>query len=1274
VPDGARNAARGLRYQYLRTLEALMDAVEQPGQSVEAVHVEGRPDAGGQDVNSIDYELSDASGHVVSAVQVKARAPGFTMGPGEIFKVLAGLVSDRDATRYELLTNARAGDGARKLVAVLDSGLDFPALRAAIDTVLASVSADRPRDWLRHLNDEHIARLRRVRVEFDFRDDAEISEGLRSRLRRYRNRSRVGLGDESAGLVIDHLISEVFRRAGNAVEATLPVSHFRALLLVDGAILARALGRRDWGVVVGPLPVVPDVRRAEMIDLVHSALPLTAGNTAPPRCALTGMSGIGKTSLAVGYLLDRADIYDVIFWVDAESEQSLTSSFTRIFRHLRGGDSSAPSDPAHLRDAVLSDLSCVVGRWLLVLDNCVNLHHTEKWVPQTGSGHVIVTTNDSASPPRAGLRVEVGGMAVLQAVELLRRRLAPAGELDGPQLKQLLWLARELECWPLALELASAYLYGSGLGIDGVPEYLHRLKLRSLGDLDSIPPGYPRTLIQAINLCVQRIREKTKAPEPQGAWVAIGALAVLRIAAYMSSRQIPVYLVMSVPEVGPEEEAEAFRGDNPIIADDPDHPPAEVVRMLRVQSLVAVDEDLPADGINSENNRRYDYTISVNSVLQEVMRASYDNDQLTGLIVDRLAWHTERWMKAALLLGRHERALILATHAAALEGHATRLNLKTDFIAYLRGNLASIQYRQNKKAQVAYLLRSEIDHYRGRDDEHAQLLTCQASMQLAVVLAQDEAGPADEITSLLEDAYFIVLSFVSRNPEGMAFLASSIRTTLSSLELRGVRHERLAMLAIAVEDLAGRLPATPLSMAMRTLDEIAACLHEHRDCGRASELARTLLAQEFLADETQENIQLRCKARKSLIEALAALHDLEGALTELGHFTADTQPPSMFVHEIEDMVHNVGLNCALLSLISVPHADELLSRLLSDGRAELIQSSFPEETAARIRLLGGVNAFNHGDLRLAQQCVDEFLEKQAPHEDEPWQRRGWRKVANILADVMAIQQDKEKGPIRPLTRLHDDSGLGRLLLFPMYIQHILAYCGIELLPLHAALALVHSELSGSPGTRCVPVCHQLQGGLEHLGFDGEVIAASAMLLRDGDDEPEHVGEYGHAPSLRDDGSTDGHAVLWTASFGQLVDPTIVLARHLQAVAEDNPVHSFPVVLPIANRESLLGSSAICSSSRAPLNIAWVLQPQWTRALIPVPGSDLDIGLSYAKLALAHTTLEVIRGLEGVHSDFQRLRTLYPPIAALLDGRSQLPRLPDGPPAAFLRLLRPDAQA
>ena len=146
MPDGGRNAARGLRYQYLRTLEALMDAVEEPGDDARAIHIEGRPGADGADADSIDYELTDASGQIVSAVQVKARAPGSAMGAGQIFGVLGALVLERDATRYELRTNARAGDSAMDLMEALSSAGEPRALRIAIDMVLASVSAERRRD------------------------------------------------------------------------------------------------------------------------------------------------------------------------------------------------------------------------------------------------------------------------------------------------------------------------------------------------------------------------------------------------------------------------------------------------------------------------------------------------------------------------------------------------------------------------------------------------------------------------------------------------------------------------------------------------------------------------------------------------------------------------------------------------------------------------------------------------------------------------------------------------------------------------------------------------------------------------------------------------------------------------------------------------------------------------------------------------------------------------------------------------------------------------
>ncbi len=80
------------------------------------------------------------------------------------------------------------------------------------------------------------------------------------------------VGDVAGG----YLVSEVFRRAADATEATMLVVRFRELLLEDGATVARALGRRDWGVVVGPLPAVPEVRCADLLSQVKNALPLKA--------------------------------------------------------------------------------------------------------------------------------------------------------------------------------------------------------------------------------------------------------------------------------------------------------------------------------------------------------------------------------------------------------------------------------------------------------------------------------------------------------------------------------------------------------------------------------------------------------------------------------------------------------------------------------------------------------------------------------------------------------------------------------------------------------------------------------------------------------------------------------------------------------------------------------------------------------------------------------------------------------------------------------------
>ena len=830
---------------------------------------------------------------------------------------------------------------------------------------------------------------------FDSRDDAEISDSLIPRLRDYRNQHRAGLGEQSAGLMIGYLISEIFKRAGNAAEATFSIAEFQAVLLIDGAALAQTLGCRDWGVVVGPVPAIPDIRRAELLDRIHVGLPVTPGVAAVSRCMLTGLSGIGKTSLAASYVLDRADVYDAILWADAESEETLVSAFERIAGHLyRGNDIPIPVEPEHLRDHVHAALSRTSGTWLMVLDNCVNPRFIENWIPHAGRGHVIVTTTDSTLPPRSGSKIEVGAMDSAQAVELLARRLGPLSEHDDSQAQpQLLeWLASELQYWPLALELAAAYLHGSGLGISGIPEYLRRLKLRSLGDYRSIPPDYPRTLIEAIGLCLERIKEQADGPGnqelPAAAWM------VIHFAAYIASQRIPVYLLMSVPEIDPDD-----TGAQPIVVDDPNCPAPEVVAILRAASLVGVDEPLPADGLNEDHDQRYDRAISVNAVLQEVIRAGFDHDPRITWALDHLAWHTERWLKQAHQLGAHSRSLILAAHAAAIEEHAARLEVNTDFVAYLRGNLASLYMRQQHNADKAIALcRAEISHFIGRDDERARNLTCQASTQLADLLCTGEPVPVDEVVSLLENAYLIAREFAFIAPEGAAEYASNIQTVLKALELKGTTYSKLAMLITAIDDLIAHLPVTPFAKAHRTISDAETSLHR-RDPRRAAELCRGLLGEGFLAENVEINAMIRCGARQRLIQALAYMDDLNAARTELNTFLKDAQPPKFFIREIQGLVHNAGLVCAWYSIHwKSPLAAYLLARMLSNGNAELIEETYPGEIATRIRLLRAADALALGQHERARQYLEMAASELSLDASPSEQSQAWKTFADVLRE------------------------------------------------------------------------------------------------------------------------------------------------------------------------------------------------------------------------------------------------------------------------------------
>ncbi len=834
------------------------------------------------------------------------------------------------------------------------------------------------------------------------------SQDEKGSLRRYRNDHRAGLGDESAGLMAGYLISEIFKSAADENRAELTVAEFRARLLVDGATLRSALRCRDWGVVVGAVPGWPDIHRAKDIERITDALPFRGGGVGVARCTLVGLSGIGKTSLAAAYLMDRADLYDAIYWVDAESDSTLLSSFIRVLAHLTGMKGAFISNPELLRARVHDALAQSAGRWLMVLDNCVHPKSVESWIPRAGDGHIIVTSTDSAVPSQAGTKISIGPMAESEAVALVMRRLHIREEQASRDRALITQLADAMERWPLALELAAAYIAAGGIGVGGIPQYLTTLKLRSLGNTRAVPQGYPRTLVEAIYLCLERVENQSQRPDdPAGV-----AASALWCAAYLSSRRIPAHLLVTAVLMDPES-AGGFQDNTPAYMNAVVCPTPEVVSILRSESLVDLDEPLPAEGLTDPGVP--DAVISVNSVLQEILREQTDADpRVPEDILGRLAYHIALWLGAAHRRSDYPRTLAFAAHAAAVDEHTTRLGADSDYIAFMRGNLAGVLRRQGDHVKATALLRAEIAQLDGRATEHCEDLCCQARIELAYMLAEEEPPALAEILDLLGNVYSILQIRAAVAPTWVTRLAVYVKAILSGIVpaqwgLSGSLVRDLSRLEAVVADLLTRLPDTPQTTAAQYLQEAELIFRSSRDAKAAIELCRRVLSQLTSQDlETEEHNQLRHEAQRLIIEALVDSGEFTLARPELSVFFTMTEPAELYVGVRESLVHNVGRALALQWLISdepTVAMTELLRLITAPGVVEPIEAAFPGNTAARIRLLRAVNAIANSDEESASVHLEVALMGLTPNSSESIRDTGWEMLANLTATALAATRE-----------------------------------------------------------------------------------------------------------------------------------------------------------------------------------------------------------------------------------------------------------------------------
>lgn len=238
--------------------------------------------------------------------------------------------------------------------------------------------------------------------------------------------------------------------------------------------------------------------------------------TPPVMRVLTGMGGVGKTSLARAYTdRHRAD-YNLVWWIRAEDPNVIDAEFRALL------DTVLPPGQAvqltNARTAAFVYLAKQADPWLLILDNVLNPAAAHELLPPAGNGHILITSQATAWPDPA-TAIPVRPLDIESSVELLTTRSLNDDREAAEH------LTTELAGLPLALAQAASFTRANAMALATY------LRLYRSADLlhDGRPADYPHTVATTWQLAMDRLPDKAR--------------EMLNMIAYYAPDSIPVHLL-----------------------------------------------------------------------------------------------------------------------------------------------------------------------------------------------------------------------------------------------------------------------------------------------------------------------------------------------------------------------------------------------------------------------------------------------------------------------------------------------------------------------------------------------------------------------------------------------------------------------------------------------------------------------------------------------------------------------------------------------------------
>jgi tetratricopeptide (TPR) repeat protein len=200
----------------------------------------------------------------------------------------------------------------------------------------------------------------------------------------------------------------------------------------------------------------------------------------PQITVIHGLSGAGKTELAVQYAGRNRARHSVIWWTAASTTEAIAAGLARMGRRLPGQHSGVAE--AELTESAIRWLQ-EHDHWLLILDDVSSRGAVEEFLGGLGSGHILITSRRDLSWGGIAHRaVHLQSLDPEASHDLLTAHCSAA---DADRLNEL---ADDMGHLPLALCQAAAYIQQSKTSVG---TYLARLRSQPVRALTTTAYGDP---------------------------------------------------------------------------------------------------------------------------------------------------------------------------------------------------------------------------------------------------------------------------------------------------------------------------------------------------------------------------------------------------------------------------------------------------------------------------------------------------------------------------------------------------------------------------------------------------------------------------------------------------------------------------------------------------------------------------------------------------------------------------------------------------------------